>query len=80
MNRQISGGEVELPREENRSLFQDLVGLLQIPHLSPEPLDLLQLITARTGLLTGIDLGLDNPVAQRFRTYPGFGAKAWQAA
>lgn len=70
MNRQISGGEGRAPREENRSLFEDLVRLLQVPHLSPEPLDLLQLVTARTGLLTGIDLCLDNPAAQRFRTDP----------
>ena len=68
MNRQISGGEVELPREENRGLFEDLVGLFQVPHLSPKPLDFLQLVTAWSGLLTGIDLGLNNPTAQRFCT------------
>lgn len=70
MNRQISGGEVELPREEDRGLFEDLVGLLQVPHLSPKPFDFFQLVNAWSGLLTGIDLGLDNPAAQRFRADP----------
>lgn len=31
-----------LPREENRGQFEDLVGLLQVLHLRPRPLDFLQ--------------------------------------
>jgi hypothetical protein len=70
---------VELPREENRRLFQDLVGFLQVTDFGAETLDLFQFLTARARLLTGINPGLSTHRRNVSGPTPSFGAKALQA-
>jgi hypothetical protein len=73
MNEQINGGEVELPREENRGRLQNLVGLLEISVLALELFDPLLLGRGDTRAVLGVDLRLQHPLAQSLRADPTFG-------
>jgi len=55
---------VELPREENRGLLQDLVCLPQLPVLPLQLRDPGLIGTADAEAFVRVDLGLENPPAQ----------------
>lgn len=60
----VSG--VEFPGEENRGLLEDLVGLTQAFILFAQAGHFLVLLGGDTRGVAGVDLGLADPVAQRF--------------
>src|SRR5699024_11292643 len=64
--RSLSSGvwAVELRREESRRGLQDRVGPPQLSHLTLQLSKALGLVGAGTGAISGVDLGLDHPVAQ----------------
>jgi hypothetical protein len=68
---------VELSREEYRGRVQNFVRLAKVSVLLLQRLDLSQLLAARPGPSTGVNLSLQHPLAQRLRTDPSFGPSAW---
>jgi len=57
--------DAELTSEEGRGFFQDLPLGAKGPVLAPQPHELSALIARETLGLAGIDLGLDDPAAER---------------
>jgi hypothetical protein len=70
VNAMISGCGVEFPGEEDRDRTQDLVVLAQSPVLRPQPFDLRLLVRARAWPVARVDVGLDQPAADRLPAHP----------
>jgi hypothetical protein len=75
MNRKITAGS-RFPGEEGRGFFQDLALLLEPAHVAAQPAQLLALLAGQAvTALTGIELGLPDPVPERLRRHAELGGE-----